>query len=252
MGIPAESSAPGPRSVEYGFAGPQSAKIIGLHALPSTAKFIRDVTKYHLYFDESSAMTYAVSASEIHAASAAETRARRQQTRRLNFASPAPSPLAPKRKLKAKARPWDGMCTLGILGAIGYALTIAAVFSTGDTTGLFSCRTVAPEWVCVATSAIPTSTAPTFAHHYLRSRRSRFKWGFHHPRTARRPTRVRRGRINRPTSRRLRLPTPRPHLRQHRSLRNHRLAGTSYRLPSPRHLKADSPTRASLLPPSRS
>ena len=104
MGIPVESSAPGTRSVEYGFAGPQSAKIIGLHALPSTAKFIRDVTKYHLYFDESSAITYAVSASEIHAASAAETRARRQQTRRLNFASPAPSPLAPKRKLKAKAR----------------------------------------------------------------------------------------------------------------------------------------------------
>ena len=138
MGIPAESSAPGPRSVEYGFAGPQSAKIIGLHALPSTrtAKFIRDVTKYHLYFDESSAITYAVSASEIRAASAAETRARRQQTRRLNFASPALSPLAPKRKLKAKARSWDGMCTFSVLGAIGYALTVAAVFSTGDSTGL--------------------------------------------------------------------------------------------------------------------
>ena len=136
MGIPVESSAPGTRSVEYGFAGPQSAKIIGLHALPSTAKFIRDVTKYHLYFDESSAITYAVSASEIRAASAAETRARRQQTRRLNFASPALSPLAPKRKLKAKARSWDGMCTFSVLGAIGYALTVAAVFSTGDSTGL--------------------------------------------------------------------------------------------------------------------
>ena len=32
-------------------------KIIGLLALPSTAKFIRDVTKYHLYLDESSAVT---------------------------------------------------------------------------------------------------------------------------------------------------------------------------------------------------
>ena len=102
------------------------------------------LTKYHLYFDESSAITYAVSASEIRAASAAETRARRQQTRRLNFASPAPSPLAPKRKLKTKSRLWDGVCTIGILGAIGYALAIAAVFSTG----LFSCRTVSPEWVC--------------------------------------------------------------------------------------------------------